>query len=409
MARSRHLARKAMTALALWLCLAGPLPAQQEAKVLLREDFERDPIKVGWTGVDGWKTVFAGEWTDTDAAAGKHSYVVHESALVGPAFAVEPFALYRVAFAAKTASRAYWAMQFFDDAGKELVADHYAGIDPSDDWQRREFFLMARKDAATARLRFQPIGAALAVDEAEVRAAERPEAWAWLDQVFAGLPPLAYRPEPGRWQHLAETQRKLLAGEELRVVVLGDSIANDLSGSLFHLLVERQYPGARLRLIHSVRSATGCLYYQHRDRVRPYVLDHRPDLVIIGGISHGLQVRPIRRVIRQVHAESKADILVLTGAVRELGMNKFYGRLGRIPPPAKARAITKNQAFRGELALMTAAEKVGYLDLRAAWEDYVGGSGKPLSWFQRDMVHANVRGKQAMARILARFLAPEEG
>jgi hypothetical protein len=127
----------------------------------------------------------------------------------------------------------------------------------------------------------------VAVDDVELAPADADAVAAWADAVYATLPPLDYAPPPDRHRYLPRTMAALAAGETVRVVVLGDSIANDLSHSLFEVLVARAWPGARLEVVTSVRSGTGCEWYREEDRLRDYVLRHGPDLVLVAGISHG--------------------------------------------------------------------------------------------------------------------------
>jgi lysophospholipase L1-like esterase len=62
--------------------------------------------------------------------------------------------------------------------------------------------------------------------------------------------------------------------------------------------------------------------------------------------------------------------------------------------------------FRSRLARLADELKVGYVDMTAAWGDYIRASGKPTDWFKRDVVHANDRGEQIVGRILAAHLGP---
>ena len=56
---------------------------------------------------------------------------------------------------------------------------------------------------------------------------------------------------------------------------------------------------------------------------------------------------------------------------------------------------------------MASDEKVEYVDLRTAWDDYVRRSYQPQGWFLRDIFHANNRGKQVLGRFLLRHFAPD--
>src|SRR5436305_3683869 len=136
-----------------------------------------------------------------------------------------------------------------------------------------------------------------------------------IDQTYAGMPPVRYTPPAGRWQHLPRTAAVLHKGEgELRVVLLGDSIVNDTSRSGWDLLLQRAYPKVKLIKVTCVRGSTGCWWYRGPERVKRYVLDHRPDLLTIGVMSQRDDVDSIRDVIRQVRAGCRCDVLLMTGA-----------------------------------------------------------------------------------------------
>ena len=229
---------------------------------------------------------------------------------------------------------------------------------------------------------------------------------AWIDSLYRTVPPVRYTPAPRRSKHLPRTMETLRRRGRLRIVVLGDSIANELCNSNFHLLLERMYPGSRITLIHSIRSGTGCRWYQQANRVQDYVIDHKPDLLVIAGISNGYDYESIREVIRQVRRRSDCEVMVLTGCVhpRVQGEINFAGSA----PMSREEACKVILAFPKRIAAMAAAEKVELLDIRKAWDDYILASPQPHAWFMRDPVHANTRGKQVLARILLRYFAPRQ-
>jgi len=323
-------------------------------------------------------------------------------------FRVRPFQLYRVSFWSRSKRRAYWLVRSFEARGKESRADHYSSIYPSENWVGNEFYFTGRADSAWARLSFRPIDDKLFIDEARVRPASREEALRWADQLEASLPPCGYQPAPDRLKFLTRTMRKLRSGPVLRIVVLGDSIANDTSNSLFDLLLERRYPNVRIEVTRSIRGGTGCWYFQHENRVKELVVDHRPDLLIIGGISNGNDPGTIRSVIRQVREEIETEVLVLSGAIIETGLTHYWHTRGGFTPEARAAALAQNRKFRAKLREMADEEKVAFLDLRGIWNQYVERSSKPLEWYQRDWVHANTRGKRVLARILERFFSVDD-
>jgi hypothetical protein len=325
---------------------------------------------------------------------------------LGPAFPVTPFGYYRLRFASKAAGKGYWAIVFFDAAGKELTTDVCDGVYASADWQASVFCFRSHALAATARLRFWPIDHAMLLDDVAIEATDGAAAAAWADGVAAAGPRVRYTAPADRWQRLAKTMRTLQAGGTLRVVILGDSIACDTSNSLFETHLARVYPKAKIEVVTSVRGGTGCRYYKDENRVEDYVLRFKPDLVVIAGISHGFDVEPIRSVIRQIRAASACEIMVMTGAFAPDDLcTQTYLRESRLPA---GEALDNIEKFVPRLRRMAAGEQAEFLDLRAAWEEYLLYSSQPHEWFMRDRVHANSRGKQVVGRILLRYFEPKE-
>ena len=126
-----------------------------------------------------------------------------------------------------------------------------------------------------------------------------------IDAIYAAMDPIVYQPPAGRFANIPKTMSKLRDGGELRMVLLGDSIMGNTSGSSFELLLMRDYPKCKIVKIASLRSSTGCKYYREDNRVQDYVLKHNPDLLVIGGISNGGDAEAVRSVIQQVRARNR--------------------------------------------------------------------------------------------------------
>lgn len=378
--------------------------------VLLSANFEQDPQAAGWrTGADRG-TEFDGAWAQADPGgeAGPASDGRYLLARKGwwqtPALPVTPFEFYRLRFRALAQVDGYWTAEFFDAAGKQLDADCYDSLPSSRGWQVQERCFRANADAAIVRVRFIALRKPVRVDDVSIERIDRPAVAAWADGVYATLPPLRYTPAEGRWALLPKTMARLRKGPSLRVVLLGDSIANDTSHSSFDALLERAYPACRVEVVNSVRGGTGCRYYQDDNRVEPYVLRFKPDLLVVAGISHGYDVQAIGSVIRQVRAKSDCEVLVLTGAVcpREQCETSFVD--DSVMPKDEACRVVEQ--FPSALAAVAAAQKAEFFDIRPVWDDYVRPAPHPQVWFMRDSVHANVRGKQVVGRILLRYFQP---
>lgn len=221
-----------------------------------------------------------------------------------------------------------------------------------------------------------------------------------IDAIYATMPPVKYVASPDRWQFLPNTMKRLQDGPALRIVMLGDSIVNDTAASDYECLLMRTYPKCKIEKIRSVRGSTGCWWYKEENRVKEYVLDHKPDLLMIGGISQRDDVESIREVIRQVRAAQEVEVLVMTGAFGTMDPRTDPKWTYEVGPPGSG--------YRSALKAMAAEEKVEFLDMTGPWGQYIRDTkDQALGSFKRDRVHANDRGKQILGRILEAYFAPK--
>jgi len=219
-----------------------------------------------------------------------------------------------------------------------------------------------------------------------------------LDAIYAAMDPLRYTPPAGRCQRIPRTIARLREGGNLKIVLLGDSIMGQTTGSGFALLLERLYPKVKIEKIASVRGSTGCWWYKEEDRVEDYVLKHRPDLLMIGGISQRNDVDSIRDVIHQVRAKQQPEILLMTPAFGFEESDFIKEWTYSIRPDGTE--------YRARLQRLAAEENCEFIDMTGPWWRYVQDSGKTYGWFRGDAVHANERGTQILARILEKYFAP---
>jgi lysophospholipase L1-like esterase len=220
-----------------------------------------------------------------------------------------------------------------------------------------------------------------------------------MAKAYAEIPPVRLDPPGDRWARLPRTAAILgKRNSALKIVMLGDSIVNDTSQSRWEDIVEAMYPSSKITKVTCVRGATGCWWYKEAGRVKRYVLDLKPDLLVIGGISHKDDTDSIRDVVRQVRAGSKCDILLMTGAFGFVDPRDDKQWSYAVDPAGKD--------FRARLRQVAIDEKTAFFDMTAHWGKYIRESGKDLNWFKRDAVHANERGMQVMGRLLAACFAP---
>lgn len=218
------------------------------------------------------------------------------------------------------------------------------------------------------------------------------------EKIYAAMPPVTYVPPRDRWAHLAKTHKKLRGSGELRVVMLGDSLVNDTSRSNWSFALNALYPKVQIVKFTCVRGGTGCWWYRQPPRIQRYVLDFQPDLVLLGGISHQNDTDSIADVIRQIRKASRAEIVLMTGPFGAVDPNQEAEWQKLLHPAA--------EDYRARLLALARAEKVAFLDVQQAWGEYVRASGKPVSAFKRDGVHANAEGEQILGHILIRYFAP---
>jgi len=220
-----------------------------------------------------------------------------------------------------------------------------------------------------------------------------------INAIYSEMKPVTWQAPADRWTNLEKTKAKLADGPALTMVMLGDSIIGDTSSSQFEYLLGRDYPKCAIKKVVSVRGSTGCWYYKTDNHVQEYVLQHNPDLLVIGGISQRGDVESIRAVIQQCRAKTPGlEVLLVTpafGPPHEAGGAQLTGPVN----PGW-------DAYRAQLKDLAAQEKCGFFDISVPWWDYLKDSGYALGSFKRDPVHANDRGKQILGHLVENFLGP---
>jgi hypothetical protein len=205
-----------------------------------------------------------------------------------------------------------------------------------------------------------------------------------MEKAYAEMPPVKYDPPADRWAHLPLTASVLGKGEgSPRIEMLGDSIVNDTSQSRWDDLLRKAYPKCKIDRVTCVRGGTGCWWYKEPARLKRYVLDLQPDLLIIGGISQRDDVDSIREVIRAFRAARRCDVLLISGAFGAVDPRDDKQWRFDIDP--------KGTDYRSRLKRLAGEEKTAFLDMSAYWGRYIRDSGKELAWFKRDPIHANTR------------------
>jgi hypothetical protein len=385
------------------LLAAWPAVGRAESAALLESDFRGPAAAAGWQGSQA-PDAYAGESVTLAGDPDEHGVRILKGILSSPEIPVAPFGYYRLRAFVRGPEGGHCAVSFLDADGKEIIADDYDSIDATPTWRPYELCFRGHAAARHARVHLRrdynrADSAPLEVKNLRVEEITRADAAAWAVDMAAACPVVSFEPAADRWQHLPKSLAKLAAGDRLRIVMLGDSICNDTSNGLYETLLMERYPGARIEVVTNVRGGTGCQYYKDDNRVQSYVLDDRPDLVIIAGISHGYDVDAIRSVVRQIRAGSDCEILVMTGAIarRDVIEPAF------VKEKSAGVALDIMEQFPGELAAMCREEGIEFFDMRRVWDAYVQQSYRPVEHFLRDPIHANSRGKAVLGRILGRY------
>ena len=428
---------RVLNPLAVVLAMGLAIPAR--AATLLATDFETDPLTQGWT-TNGSGTAF---WTTNESFSTTHAIGgSNDVNWLSPLLDTTPLQWYRLSFKSKAPGAVnnagsigygYWAAEFYDSNGNKLNDDQYSSVFQSADWATNEFRIRAKHTAganatliaARMQIRFRSLDAPMFIDDVLVETTTPEEVAQWGDTYYDKLPAkLAYVPKSNRWSHLPLTLNRLRTAQNLRVVMLGDSVQQDTANAPVDAWLQRLYPGATIELISSTRGGTGVQYY--KDHVAEFVLAYQPDLLCIGGISHADDVANFQSVVNQVRADDSAkgrttEILILT---RQWSPN-IQGNYFLAPGLTELDPVAANNPggvpndYRGHLLTFCAANNLEYLDLNGVASEFIYGpaaaagagppanaNGDPYSFWMRDYVHSSDNGKIILGRMLEAFFAP---
>ncbi len=407
-------------------------------QTLLSENFETDPLLSAWT-----RSGSGAGWTSSEAASGMHALSAETDVWSSPVLETEPLRWYRLSFKSKAPSTlnnigssgyAYWSATFYDSNGNLLNDDQYSSVFPSSGWIANEFRIRAKQRPGPngtllpvrMKVSFHPLGSQpLFIDDVLLESTTADEVAVWADSVYEGLPAqLDYIPKPNRWQRIPRTMEKLRAGQTLRIVMLGDSIQCDTANAPIDALLQRAYPGSHVELISSTKGGSGVSYF--KDHVAEYVTDYLPNLLMIGGISQSDNIAEFQSIVDQVRAHDLAnarttEIMLLTKA---WSSNNNFGNYSLSPEireldqdPAQNASVPDD--YRGHLLTFAHANGLECLDMTGIEAEFIYGpaaaagvgapanaNGDPYSFWHRDWVHLNDRGKQILGREFEIFFAP---
>ena len=218
---------------------------------------------------------------------------------------------------------------------------------------------------------------------------------AQIATIQAEMPEGDFSPPPSDWAYLQRTQYTLTEGGDLHLFAMGDSIVNDTMRSGWVAKFREAYPKAQIRGTVYVRGGGGCQHYKEEERIATNVVPHKPDLVLIGGISQQ-DIESIREVLHQLRSDlPQVEVLLVTGT---------FGTVDPRDPDALANARHSGLGSYGQsLKALATEEGCAYLDMTTPWADYIRSAGVHPHLFYRDRVHANEYGEQILSKIMMTF------
>jgi hypothetical protein len=134
--------------------------------------------------------------------------------------------------------------------------------------------------------------------------------------------------------------------------------------------------------------------------VRSYIVDLKPDLLIIGGIS-GTKPDDNEECIRQMReAGCNPEIMLMTGPI-----TPRFERDGQPWPTA----IDLDGGRSGRSALLQEAIERNYafFDIQSPFSQYEFSAGKTPEFYRRDSIHANDRARTILAKIVECWFSPD--
>lgn len=381
-------------------CISDPPPMQADIPPqppAYATEFETDPFEEGWF----WDKA---TWENKRGEPGNAEWVerrdggpcleVQDGMWRSPRISLAPLTFVHVHIESKAASEGYWGLLSYDTEDVEIPASPYSQIPGSQSWITNDAAVLIPEDSTYSRVLLWPRKDPIRADGVVVTPVSRAKALEIGERTYSQIPPVDPSYEDSPRTGLSHTLEALRGGGELTILLLGDSVSNDMANGNFQLLLERHFQGSRVTLLNKVGSGAGAKAFLENDRIGDMIAEHEPDLVMFGGISNTVKDIPaIRRLAARVKEHGETEFLVFSGTML---MPRYWENY--------QRSLASRTPYRD--AIRQAAEETGFgfCDLGGAWETYAQSCGKPVGFFRRDHHHANERGKQAYAHLLAAYL-----
>lgn len=317
---------------------------------------------------------------------------------------IDKNAFYRLKFTGKAPVQGYWWVDFYDST-ETILPDINSALYATEKDVSYDVVIFTDPRAVFADISFVTSCGA-SVHDIRMEQITPGDAADWCDRLYASLPQKNYQATNDAFALLPKTKAALNNGKPWRILMLGDSIVNDTWCSNFQSLVMRDFPKADLTFVISVRGSTGASYYHVPEHFREYVEDMKPDLVMIGGISNyhlAPEQKPDDRVknlvslIGQCHAIG-AEVVLMSPPL------SHKWRSGDEPEDWSEDWINGkgikvyDRSYQRDAVAQTG---IAYWDVTTIPCRIVADCIQPSSWFSRDVVHNNDRGKQLIGQNLA--------
>lgn len=230
---------------------------------------------------------------------------------------------------------------------------------------------------------FYPVNAFL-VDDVRIEKQTTNEYAAYSDAIVASLGGDVRKFEGGletRLKRLPQTLNVLQNGGTLRIVLLGDSLVNNLSYGAFDALVMRSFPNVVVQPIQVVANQTGVQTWAVAD-LKTSLYNKKPNLIFIGGISNTLDPEPWAALISQIRQNlPNADILLSSRTKGGDGGESSHA-----------------------ISTIAEANETGFIDSAASFDAFLADYKPDISKITSDGVHLTPIGREIPARALAWFL-----
>jgi hypothetical protein len=312
-------------------------------------------------------------------------------------YGVEEFLYYQLTFTSTVSVDSHWAVCFLDSNGAPIVSDCYSSIYAGENIKNK-VVVYGRENCKSIKIIFQS-KVNILISDVELKEISADDAAVWCDEIYSELPCITPILPSKNTNLIPKTIQAMKAGAPWRVVMLGDSIINDTFNSNFQALIKQSFSKSNMKFICSVKGSTGCWHYQKQKEFDKYIKDLKPNLLIIGGISHNNDIDAIGKVITMAKEQIGCEIIITTGPLgMDLRKSDNISQLQNLPQQSIAarESIMLKQNLADEL-------DIEFIDLAIQWYNYLGNSQKPWQWFNRDSVHGNDRGKQIVGRLLEQF------